>query len=77
MHENKISVIEIFKIIFQTNVLCTENNHTRVQPVFIHNTKILSTNSCYATLEKPNKTFVAFLDNKLTLLIRTFKTLLQ
>ncbi len=46
-------------------------------PFFFHNAKILSKKSCYATLGKPNKKFVAFSDNKLTLLIRTIKTLLR
>jgi len=39
--------------------------------------KNIGKKTCYATLGKPNKTFVTFSDNKLTLLIRTIKTLLQ
>ena len=42
--------------------------------VFIHNAKILSKKTCYATLGKPNKISVAFSNNKLTVLIRTIKT---
>ncbi len=68
---------QISKFIFKKYVWFTETIHTRVQPAFIHNAKILSKKSCYATVGKPNKTFVAFSDNKLTLLIRTIKTLLE
>ena len=46
--------------------------HTRVQPVLTRNTKRLSKKGCDATLGKPNRSFVSFLDNILILLIRTF-----
>ena len=45
-----------------------------VPNVLIPNAKILSEKACDATLGKPNRSFVAFLDNILTLLIITFKT---
>ena len=38
------------------------------------NAKILSKQPCDATLGKPNRSNVAFSDNILTLLIRTFET---
>ena len=43
-----------------------------VPNVLIPNAKILSKKACDATLGKPNRSFVAFSDNILTLLIRTF-----
>ena len=45
-----------------------------VPNILIHNAKILSRKACDATLGKPNRSFVAFSDNNLTLLIRTLKT---
>ena len=42
--------------------------------VLIPNAKILSEKACDATLGKPNRSFVAFSDNNLALLIRTLKT---
>ena len=45
-----------------------------VRNVLIPNAKILSKKARDATLGKPNRSFVAFSDNLLTLLIRTFKT---
>ena len=46
-----------------------------VPHVVIPNAIILSEKACDATLRKPNRSFVAFSDNILTLLIiRTFKT---
>ena len=45
-----------------------------VPNVLIPNAKILSKKSSDATLVKPNRSFVAFSDNKLTLFMRTFKT---
>ena len=45
-----------------------------VPNVLIFNAKILSKKACDATLGKPNRSFVAFSDNNLTLLIRTLKT---
>ncbi len=42
------------------------------EPVLTQNTKILSKKACDATLGKPNRLFVAFSDNILILLIRTF-----
>ena len=45
-----------------------------VPKVLIPNAKILPKKSCYATLGKPNRPFVGFSENILTLLIRTFKT---
>ena len=42
--------------------------------LLIPNAKILSKKACDATLRKHNRSFVAFLDNTLTLFIRTFKT---
>jgi hypothetical protein len=43
----------------------------RVPNVLIPNAKILSKKACDATLGKPNRSFVAFLDNIMTTLIRT------
>ena len=40
----------------------------------IYTAKILSEKACGATLGKPNRTFVAFSDNILTMSIRTFDT---
>ena len=48
-----------------------------VPNILIHNAKILSKKACDATLGKPNKSFVAFSDNILTLFIRTFKIPVQ
>ena len=45
-----------------------------VPNVLIPNAKTLSKKACDATLGKPNRSFVAFSDNNLTLLIRTLKT---
>ena len=45
-----------------------------VPNVLIPDAKILSKKACDATLGKPNRSFVAFSDNTLTLLIKTFKT---
>ena len=45
-----------------------------VSYVLIPNAKIPSKKACDATLGKPNRPFVAFSDNILKLLIRTFKT---
>ena len=45
-----------------------------VPNVLIFYAKILSKKACDATLGKPNRSFVAFSDNNLTLLIRTLKT---
>jgi len=42
--------------------------------VLIPNAKIQAKKACDATLGKPNRSFVTFSDNILTLLIRTFKT---
>ena len=46
-----------------------------VTNLLIRNAKIPSEKACDATLGKPNRSFVAFSDNILTLLIRTFKML--
>ena len=49
-----------------------------VPNILIHNAKILSKKACDATLlGKPNKSFVAFLDNILTVFIRTLKIPVQ
>ena len=45
-----------------------------VPNVLIPNAKVLSKKKIDTTLGKPNRSFVAFSDNILTLLIRTFKT---
>ena len=45
-----------------------------VPNILIPNAKILSKKAFDATLGKPNRSFVAFSDNNLTLLIRTLKT---
>ena len=45
-----------------------------VPNVLIPNSKILSKKTWQATLGKPNRSFVAFSNNILTLLIRIFKT---
>ena len=63
---------QILKFIIKPNLRCTRNIHTIVHPVLTQNTKILSKKACDATLGKPNRSFVAFLDNILILLIRTF-----
>ena len=42
-----------------------------VPNVLIPNAKIMSKKACDATLGKPNRSFVAFSDNILTLFIRT------
>ncbi len=55
-------------------LLCIGNMHTRVQPVFIHNAKILSKKDCDATLGRPNRSFVAFSYNISILIIRRFET---
>ena len=44
-----------------------------VPNILIHNAKILSKKACDATLGKPNKSFVAFSNNILTLFVRTLK----
>ena len=41
--------------------------YTRVQPVLTQNTKILSKKACDTTLGKPNRSFVAFSDNILSI----------
>ena len=46
----------------------------RVLNALIYNAKIMSEKACDTTLGKPNISFVAFLDNILTLSIRTFDT---
>ena len=43
----------------------------------IHNAKTLSRKACDATLGKPNRSFVAFSDNILTLFIRTLEIPVQ
>ena len=48
-----------------------------VPNVIIPNAKIMSKKACDATLEKPDRSFVAFSDNILTLLIIIFKTPFQ
>ena len=42
--------------------------------VLIPNAKILSKKACDATLGKPNRSFLAYSDNILTLFIRTIET---
>ena len=43
----------------------------RAQPVLIHNAKKLSEKACDVALGKPNISFVAYSNNRLTLLIQT------
>ena len=45
---------------------------TRVQPVLIHNAKILSKKAWDATLGKPNRSIIVFPYNIFTGFIRTF-----
>ena len=45
-----------------------------VPNILIPKAKIMSRKACDATLGKPNRSFVPFSDNILTLLIKTFKT---
>ena len=62
MHENKTSDIKFTNLYLK--IYDVQKTITRgFNPFLFKIAKILSKKSCYATLGKPNKTFVAFLDN--------------
>ena len=77
MHENEILYIKFpnldLKQIYDVQKISTPE----FNPFLFTMLKYCQKKSCYATLGKPNKTFLAFLDNKFTLLIKTIKTLLE
>ncbi len=70
--------MQIYSMEFFTctkQVIMMWRKHLDGVPEFlIFNAEILSKKACDATLGKPNRSFVAFSDNNLTLLIRTLKT---
>ncbi len=62
------------EICIRKQVITIWRKHSDGVPnILIHNAKILSKKDCDATLGKPNKSFVAFSDNILTLFVRTLK----
>jgi len=73
MHGNEISYVK-FPNLYLKKYWFTGNIHTRVQLVLIYNAKILSKKNCDATLGKPNRSFLAYSDNMLTLFIRRIET---
>ena len=64
----------MFNLKTSNNILIWKKLLDVVPNVLIPNAKILTKKACDTTLENPNRSFVAFSDNILTLFIRTFKT---
>ncbi len=69
MHESEILDIKFPNLHFK-QIYDVQETFTREVNSFLFTIlKYCPKKSCYATLGKPKKTFVAFLDNKFTLLI--------
>ena len=76
MHENETSDIK-FSNLYLKQIYDVQKTFTREFNPFFFTMQKYWQKSCYATVGKPNRTCVAFLNNKLTLLLRIIKTLLE